>query len=537
MDRYVIYARKSSESEDRQALSIESQIREMRQLALRHQVTISEVLSESRSAKAPGRPIFGQLMRRIQRGEVRGVLCWKMDRLARNPYDSGLVLQAQADGKLDRIITSDGVKTANGNDRLMGTFELAFATKFIDDLRANVKRGNRARFEKGWPNHLPPIGYLNDPTTKTIVKDAERFMLVRRMWDALLEGQRPKHIAQTASRDWGLRTVRRGRIGGNPIAYSSIYKVFTNPYYAGFIHLKDGRRYLGAHEPMITSDEYERAQKLLGRRSPLGYGKHENHMAGLMRCGHCGCSIVAEHHPKRGRVYTYHRCSHSKPGVTCRERPISDRALRDQLRRYFAKLVIPEPILEFLRSRLDRLDSVGMDSTRAVEQQWNRALVALRREEQELLGMRMRRLLTDDEFQSERASLQRRRQDLEDGATEHDDVQGLQAKRHAEVAGLLDLVHGAPLLLEHGAPVQLRSLLQQLQLNIVLRGGRLDISVSEPLSHLVQAGSNSSWCATWCDIWKWIVFGAQADQMGISDAELRRMMGEAVPLVQGRRVS
>ena len=300
MGKYVIYARKSTESEDRQVLSIDSQVREVRQLAARHGVVVAEVLMESRSAKAPGRPVFGQLVRRIQRGEVAGVLCWKMDRLARNPYDSGVILQAQADGKLERIITSDGVKTPDGNDRLMGTFELAFATKYIDDLRANVKRGNRARFEKGWPNHLPPIGYLNDKTTKTIVKDQERFDLVRRMWEALLAGRRPREIARTASREWGLVTVRRGKLGGNPITYSSIYKAFTNPYYAGYIRLKDGRQYVGAHEPMITPQEFDRAQAILGLRSYAGPVRRENPFAGLMRCGHCGCSIVAESHTKGG---------------------------------------------------------------------------------------------------------------------------------------------------------------------------------------------------------------------------------------------
>ncbi len=107
MGKYVIYARKSSESEDRQVLSIESQVHELRQLALRHGVEVDEVLTESHSAKAPGRPIFTELIRRIGRGDVTGILCWKLDRLARNPYDSGVILQAQADGKLERIITND----------------------------------------------------------------------------------------------------------------------------------------------------------------------------------------------------------------------------------------------------------------------------------------------------------------------------------------------------------------------------------------------------------------------------------------------
>src|SRR5438093_553584 len=86
--------------------------------------------------QAWARAVFGALMRRIRRGEVNGILCWKMDRLARNHYDTGQVLQALADQRLERIITSDGVKTSDSNDRLLGTFEFALATKYIDDLRA-----------------------------------------------------------------------------------------------------------------------------------------------------------------------------------------------------------------------------------------------------------------------------------------------------------------------------------------------------------------------------------------------------------------
>ena len=136
------------------------------------------------------------------------MLCWKMDRLARNPYDSGRHPSGSGRRKLERIITSDGVKTANGNDRLMGTFELAIATKFIDDLRANVKRGNRARFEKGWPNYLPPLGYLNDPATEDHRSRTTNASPSCGRCGTLCSGAtRPKDIAPHAGGEWNLRTV------------------------------------------------------------------------------------------------------------------------------------------------------------------------------------------------------------------------------------------------------------------------------------------------------------------------------------------
>src|SRR5262245_18603649 len=258
MASYVIYARKSSESEDRQVLSIDSQIRELRAIAQRERVQIAEILTETRSAKAPGRPVFGELMRRVNRGDIAGILCWKMDRLSRNPLDSGVLLQAQADGKLDRIITIDGVKTADSNDRLMGTFELAFATKFIDDLRMNVKRGIRERLTRGWATYPPPIGYMNDVVSKTIVKDPDRFVLVRKMWDELLAGgQRPEQIRATANKEWGLRTRKLKRRGGKHLGRTTVYNMFGNPFYMGVIQLRDGRSFPGKHEPMVTREEFE----------------------------------------------------------------------------------------------------------------------------------------------------------------------------------------------------------------------------------------------------------------------------------------
>src|SRR2546422_5855649 len=162
MSPYVIYARKSTESEDRQILSIDSQVKELRLLADRQGVPVAEVLTESHSAKAPGRPVFGELMKRIERGSVRGVVCWKLDRLARNHLDHGRVLYALSTGQLERVVTPERTYTGNGDDRFMGNFELGMATKYIDDLRANVKRGNRALFDKGIPNFRPPLGYTRD---------------------------------------------------------------------------------------------------------------------------------------------------------------------------------------------------------------------------------------------------------------------------------------------------------------------------------------------------------------------------------------
>src|SRR3989344_8654721 len=89
--KYFLYARKSSESEDRQMASIESQIVELQKIAREYGLEVADIYSESRSAKEPGRPVFNEMLQDIQAGKANGIICWKLNRLARNPIDGGQI--------------------------------------------------------------------------------------------------------------------------------------------------------------------------------------------------------------------------------------------------------------------------------------------------------------------------------------------------------------------------------------------------------------------------------------------------------------
>src|SRR3990172_5652018 len=106
---YFLYARKSTDVEDKQVLSIEAQLAELRALAKRDGLEIAEEFVEKRSAKMPGRPVFEEVLKRIEQGEAQGIICWKIDRLSRNPVDSGRFSWLLQQSTIQKIITHDRV--------------------------------------------------------------------------------------------------------------------------------------------------------------------------------------------------------------------------------------------------------------------------------------------------------------------------------------------------------------------------------------------------------------------------------------------
>jgi len=171
--KYILYARKSIDTEDKQVLSLESQVNELKNLAEAQGLEISQVMTESMSAKAPGRPVFNLMITKILSGEADAILCWKIDRLTRNPVDGGQIQWLLQKGNIQNITTFERTYLSHDNVLIM-SIEQAMATQYIRDLSVNVKRGNRAKLDRGeWPGRVP-MGYLNDKATKTVKTDNKK---------------------------------------------------------------------------------------------------------------------------------------------------------------------------------------------------------------------------------------------------------------------------------------------------------------------------------------------------------------------------
>ncbi|MCX6747418.1 MAG: recombinase family protein, partial [Candidatus Nomurabacteria bacterium] len=263
--RYFVYVRKSTEDKDKQVASISSQIDELSRLAERMNYQIVEVFQESKSAKAPDvRVEFYKMLDRIKKGEAEGILCWKLDRLARNPVDGGKINWMLQEGIIKHIKTFDR-DYLPGDNTLMATLEFGMANQFIIDLRNNTLRGMRAKASKGVFPSRAPLGYKNEITGKQgenrIFIDEKRFDSIRQLWDLLLSGKYSiGEITLMAQKELGVTGMK-----GGPISDSVLYKLFGNPFYYG-VFLWQKKIWEGTHAPMITKEEFNKAQKIIKRK-------------------------------------------------------------------------------------------------------------------------------------------------------------------------------------------------------------------------------------------------------------------------------
>jgi site-specific DNA recombinase len=448
MSGYFIYCRKSSESEDRQVLSIESQTRELELLAARLNLPVAEILMESKSAKDPGRPVFNQMMQRLYRGEAAGIICWKLDRLARNPVDGGSIIWAIKQHGIKVMTPAQSYAREDDNIILM-YIEFGMAQKYVDDLSKNVKRGLKTKIENGWFPGIAPAGYLNHTDRQTgantLIKDPERFTLVRRMWDLMLTGlYTPPQILEIASNEWGLRTRITRKKGGTPLGRSAIYKIFNKPFYYGWFEApkKSGHWYQGKHEPMITEAEYNRVQAFLGRHgNPRARAQREFPFTGIIRCGDCNRAVTAEEkhqlicsqckfkfaYRKKAacprcknpiekmmnpsfRHYTYYHCSKSgKPD--CRQKCVGERELENQINDGLARINISKQFKEWAIKYLHELQEFEVQSQTDIIQSQEQAYRACLGQIEGLVSLKTSpknhdgSLLSDDEYAHKRSKL------------------------------------------------------------------------------------------------------------------------------------
>jgi len=268
------YFRKSSESEDKQMLSISSQKDEAQRIKDFYKLAdFVDIFEESKSAKKEYvRQEFLRMVEMIKKGEIDSIVCWKLDRLARNMTEGGMLIDLISSGVIRAIITHDKVYYPSDNVLLMSV-EFGQGKQFVKDLSVNVKRGQMKKAEMGIPHGVASLGFINDKTeekgNRSWLVDQPRLATIEILFKMFLTGTYSAgKLHRYAVKELKLTTVKRKRIGGELIVLSRIYEILKDPIYAGFF-IQGGERYeLDPKLPrIITEDQHSNVKALLAKKN------------------------------------------------------------------------------------------------------------------------------------------------------------------------------------------------------------------------------------------------------------------------------
>ena len=307
--KYFLYARKSTEEDDQQIMSIEAQLFELREFAQRENIEVLEEFTESKSAKKPGREVFNSMIERIENGEAGGILAWHPDRLARNSVDGGKVIYLVDTGKIVslRFPTFWFEPTPQGKFMLQVAF--GQSKYYSDNLVENINRGIRQKVRRGEWLTKAPFGYVNNFKTRNIEPDPHVSKIVVRAFEEFATGQYTMgSLALFLAEELGVETKNR-----TPLAKASIAQILTNRAYLGFTH-HHGEYFPGSFVPILDPTLFDAVQDVLRLKSRPRKSNVHRHFPfrGLLTCGECGSSITAQYAHGNGGQYRYYRCTKKK---------------------------------------------------------------------------------------------------------------------------------------------------------------------------------------------------------------------------------
>ena len=435
-NRYIAYIRKSEEREDRQMLSLSAQKSKIAQHF--SDLDIVDFIEENRSAFKPGnRPLFRQALDRIKAGEADGLVGWHPNRMSRNEIEAAEITYMLRTGEM-KDLKFCSFNFDNSAEGIMMLQMVMSQSQYESSKQGrDVKRGmeQKVALMQERPGQVPQ-GYRKVPVmdadgqplikpkdnklvTKTDI-DPERYDMIRQMWVMLASGRHSvAEIRDIANKEWQFKTRRSAKIGGKPLTTSMMYKIFNNVFYAGLIS-HNGEVYPGNQRPMVTLEEYDYVQKLLGNKGKPRDRGDDLAYASIMVCGECGCSIVGECKDKMvkstGRLttYVYYRCTRKSDVRPCTQNKYTTlKELEEQIDSELGKYTILPEFRDLALKILRRSNKTEIKSRSQIYAAQQKRRQEIQTQLDKLIDMRTRDLIDDEEYaeQKNRLKLERLRVD------------------------------------------------------------------------------------------------------------------------------
>lgn len=493
---FVMYCRKSSEGEDRQAASIDDQRSVLTRLAEERQLPILRIFTESMSAKAPGRPVFSEMLSYIKQNNIRGIIVWKLDRLFRNPADEGIVRWMLQNRDIQEIATPAKIYLEADSDFVVA-IEGATAQRFITDLRANTQRGIQHKLDLGIAPILAPPGYRNATDKpqglRDIEPDPKSFPIMRRVFELLLRNPNTIQDVYKKALDLGLSNMK-----GKPISRTRFYYTVQNPvFYTGKFEYR-GTVYQGRHKRMLSDTEFDLLQQMFTPHEKPRVEDTTRPYNGMIKCI-CGHWMSGERHVKHykngtDQTFTYYRCAHhsgdTKPSY------ISMEKLDQQILDYLSKVALKRQYVDLFIEWLGEKNKEQKTLRDAMLSTLQRQMVENRNKSHNLTDLYIssenndKTLLDDKEYKKRKAALAIERQQITDKIASLDTLMDTQ---HELISKSFSFATSAIEKFTKGTVDEKRAILRAFGSNLVVNGKELVITLRTPFELIQQYINGCNW--------------------------------------------
>ena len=489
--RYIIYARKSTEDENHQVLSVESQLGELREFAAKEKLEIVASLCEAKTAKEPGRTKFAEMLKQIEQGKAEGILSWHPDRLARNAVDGGKIIHLIDKG----IIKSLKFPTFWFEPTPQGLFmlQIAFGQSkyYVDNLRENVTRGMKQKIRNGvWPLWAP-LGYLNNPTTRGIDVNTKKAILVKRMFKVYSSGNYTLKEISEWCRKAGLKSNL-----DNDISPGQVQSTLQNIFYIGLMKYK-GEVFEGKHIRLISKKLFDKVQEVLKQRGKPQKIKHNFAFLGLMKCP-CSAAITAEKKIKpSGREYVYYRCT-KKKGPCPEKHFLREEDLIEQIKTYLQKVSLSNQDTEKVLTELEKEKARVKEQTKIVVQNLKKEFAEIETKLEKLLDAYLNEVISTEEYTNKKQKILTRKLELQEKIRDFEQ-KGLSWLEPAREF-VLKLNYAEKLRNSDNFP-EMRTFLKNIGSNHILRNQKLIFSFKFPFNLAAEPQSGEAETLTYPKVW------------------------------------
>ena len=476
--KYCQYCRKSSESKEKQALSIPDQKAECEKAAKLNNLNIVLKLSEAKSSYKPHiRPEFDRMVEAIRQKKINAILVWHPNRLCRNPEEGGMLVQMLQDGLIKEIRTTAGDYYNSDSDHLILQIHFGMANQYSRDISRNVRRGLIYKAERGEYTKPAPLGYegFGDSKSRLIRPHAFEAPLIREAYELAKTGRYSLANIRDFLESKGLKTKR-----GKVVSKSHLYRILTSSlYYAVFNH--NGVAYQGNYEPLVSKSTFDEVQIALGFRSKPKKLIWESAYNGLFFCPDCGCAVTTVNKKKlvkktgKYEIYTYLVCTHRKGN--CSQKPINATNFEEQIMAKVGPLTLTQKKWELaLKLFRAKNQSQGKEQSKYIEN-LNAQLKNHQQKLNRLIGMRAGDEITAEEFKDQKQLILDEQARINESITRfhHTNQNWLELSEN-----FINKVFLAKKILKDGLPDEKKKLIDEVGRNLYLRDKKVELTFKEP---------------------------------------------------------